>query len=239
MKQLIKTAVIAIHSSLKCNTRGKIIYYHDVYDKVQYTDMGTSLVLFKKHIAVIKSNGFKIVNRHPVNDFEIQLCFDDGWLGIWDTKDYFINNNILPTIFIAPNLVGKRGYLNWDQISFLKEKGFIFQSHTCNHVVLTDLNDSALAKELVSSKDIISSHLNIEIDSICFPCGNYSQKIIDESYKAGYKKLYISVPGSINPKDTIINRNLVQDSSPFRLKCILYGGLDVIKKRTYEHHFSK
>lgn len=88
MKQIIKTILIAIHSFFNKNQHGKIIYYHDVFDKVQYTDMGTSLELFMSHISVIKKNGFKIVNRLPIYDSEIHLCFDDGWLGLWDTKDF-------------------------------------------------------------------------------------------------------------------------------------------------------
>ena len=237
MREFLKSLIIALYSVINKNVRGKVIYYHDVYDNVKYTEMGTPIALFKKHVSVLYNNGFRIVNRMPVNDYEVNVCFDDGWLGLWDTRDYFISNNILPTIFISPNKVGESGYLSWEQIAFLKDNGFNFQSHTLNHVKLTDVDESILINELVDSKTIIEEHLGIDVDSICYPCGNYSQKVLDESLKAGYNKLYVSVPGAYMGGGNVIYRNLVQDSTPFRFKCILFGGLNVLKQRTQKHHF--
>lgn len=199
--------------------------------------MGTSLQLFKQHLDIIKSQNFKIVRNIPENNREIAICLDDGWKGIWDTKDFLIANDIYPTIFISPSLIGKDAYLSWQQIKTLAKLGFNFQSHTNSHTILTQEDDANLDFELQESKRILSKELNTEIDAICYPCGLYSSKILEKSREAGYTKFFISVPGSITDVKGILHRNLVQDSSPSRFKAIIHGGLEVLAHITQRRHY--
>jgi len=236
MKNTIKFILVNFYSQINKNIDGKVLYYHDIFKSVQYTNMGTHLKLFMKHIDVIYKNGFCIVNRLPYNTKEINICLDDAWAGIWEVRDYFIDNKIFPTIFVALDLIGKDGYLSLKQILFLQNEGFNFQSHTCSHRDLTSLNSEELIFELAESKRKLSIILNKEIDSICYPMGFYNGSILSLSFSLGYKYIYLSVPGSCIESNTIINRNLVQDASPKLLKNILYGGLDVLKKRTNKRH---
>lgn len=237
MKEIIKTTILFLHALTHRNKTGKIIYYHDVYSKIKYTDMGTSLELFEKHIKLIQEQGYIIVNRLPNNDHEINICFDDGWRGIWDNKEFFLKYNIKPTVFLAYNLIGKEGYLTWNEIIELQNIGFNFQSHTCSHCILSELTEEELQYELSESKRLLSEKLNNTIDAICFPCGMYSDLVLRLSYNSGYKYLYSSVPGCVREGDILLRRNLVQDSSEFRFKQILNGGLSVLTKKALNYHY--
>lgn len=67
MKHLIKLCLLWISSLLYRNHKSKILFYHDIYKTVNYkaldTDvcMGTHIELFKKHVDMIRKEGFEIV----------------------------------------------------------------------------------------------------------------------------------------------------------------------------------
>ena len=88
--KLIKEILLKISAILNRNRESKILFYHDVYSHTQYTDMGTDVTLFEKHIDTIKKYGFNIVPKITEKYNQIQLCFDDGFKGIYDTKDIFV-----------------------------------------------------------------------------------------------------------------------------------------------------
>jgi len=216
----------------------KIIYYHDVFDKVQYSAMGTSLDMFKKHIQVIEKNGFGIVKeiQNPTN--EIVICFDDGFRGIYDTKDFFIQNDIKPLVFIAVELIGKDNYLSKEELLELQAMGFQFESHAWTHNDLTKFGDKELRRELLDSKIYLSKLLEKDVTSLCFPKGYFSDKIIEKSIEYGYKRLYTSLPGNFYDDigKSLCTRNLVQGSSYNELKYRLLGNTKILFKKAIKLH---
>lgn len=239
MNKLVKSLTIKIGAIIKNNRNSKIFYYHDVYHDNKYTNMGTPLSLFDKQIQLIKNEKFKIVDQITQKENEIMLCFDDGFRGIWDNREYFIKNQIKPTIFIAVELIGKTGYLKENEILELASNGFIFQSHSYSHKSLTQLSSCEIRNELYNSKTELSKLLNKNVNEICFPLGHYSDEVQNISIEVGYKKLYTCIPGNYhdNIGKMLITRNIVQYSSIFEIKSILYGGLQMLKKRYLNRHY--
>jgi hypothetical protein len=208
--------------------QSKIIFYHDVHlNGSKYTDMSTSITVFKSHVDEIRKNGFEIVNVILNRENEIQICFDDGFKGIYDNKDYFVNESIFPTIFLAIDLIGKEGYLSEDNILELQSLGFIFESHAYSHKNLTSFSNADLKFELEESKMYLEALLKKEVKEICFPIGYFSNRVLNFCHKAGYKKLYSSLPGNYfnNRSDGLVYRNLVQFSSLLEFKAILNGAM--------------
>ena len=236
MKNIIKKVLLFIGYIFNHNNKSKILYYHDIGTK--YTKMGTNLDLFQKHIKTIRESGYEIVPIITHRKRQIQICFDDGWKGVYDVKDFFVRNNLKPTIFLAVELVGKKGYLDWDEIKELKEYGFIFQSHTMTHNELTSFELQKLKWELKESKRILEENLKTPIDEICFPRGCYSSVVVDESYKAGYNVLYTSVPGICDSfHKGLLKRNLVQFSTPIELRWIIKGDSALLRKKAQRMHY--
>ena len=241
LRDKIKTMMLMAGACLHRNDKSKLLYYHDVFDATRYTDMGTPLALFKKHIAVIRNEGYRIVPQITEHNKEISLLFDDGFRGIYDVKNFFLQENIHPTVFLAVSLIGETGYLNKTEILELQQQGFIFQCHAWSHKDLTTFSDEELKRELGDSKAFLEDLLGKEINEICLPIGYFSDHLLDEIKQYGYKLVYSSIPGNyFEPvRGGMIARNIVQFVSPYDVRLILRGGYGILRCH-YErlHHKS-
>ena len=235
----IKSILLRCSGMLLRNRDSKIIFYHDVFDTTRYTEMGTPLSLFKKHLHEIEANGFQLVTQISNPQKQIQVCFDDGFAGLWDCKELWNALNWQPTIFVPISLIGQPGYLSLEQIKSLHQEGFCFQSHGWSHRVLTDFSDKELLHETSDSKKQLEDSLQTPIDEICFPVGLFSQKVLDACNQAGYKQMYSSIPGSFNsqPFPNVLRRNLVQFYNEAELKAVLHGALAPFASRYLKMHY--
>ncbi|MEG1574632.1 MAG: polysaccharide deacetylase family protein, partial [Bacteroidales bacterium] len=188
----LKETALKISAIINRNHKSKILFYHDVFSNERYTDMGTPQELFGKHIDMIRKCGFEITPEISKNEDQIQICFDDGFRGIWDTRKYFIDNDIKPTIFLAVELIGEKGYLKKDEILELQDNGFIFQSHAWSHKNLTGFNGKELEHEIKGSMDFLSDILGKPVKEICFPIGYFSKNVYNECRRWGYETMYSS-----------------------------------------------
>ncbi|WP_373127215.1 polysaccharide deacetylase family protein [Bacteroides sp. HPS0048] len=235
MKDAIRTILFFIGYLFYRNRDSKIIYYHDISSDTFYTDMSTDLNIFRNHIKIIRKCGFEIVQQITAKKNQIAIMFDDGFRGIWDNRDYFVDNKIYPTVFIAKSLIGKEGYLNEDEIRELFKLGFDFQSHTVSHVKLTDcVSSEQLNSELLESKLYIDELLQQHTTAICAPNGYYSNIVCEDAYRVGYDKFYSSIPGSYYERITdfsfVVTRNLVQSLSLLQFRLVILGGYKPFQK---------
>ena len=239
IKRYIKRCFLLFGYLFHRNSLSKIIFYHDV--GLLYTDMGTPLHMIDRHIEEIVKQHFRVVNCISETNNQIMICFDDGWKGIYEAKEYFIRKKIFPTVFIAVELIGSEGHLTIEQILELKNSGFLFQAHSWSHNDLTKYNREGLKHELVDSKKYLEEILGEEIDSLCFPEGRFSNGVIEEAKRAGYLKLFSSISGAYHDRlaDGYICRNLVQDLSSKEVKYVIKGHSSLMYKRNFEQHFQK
>lgn len=231
-----------VSSAVNHNRKSKVLFYHDISGDECYTDMGTPLELFKSHIDTINRCKFKIVPEVTETGDQVQICFDDGFRGIWDTRRYFMDNNIKPTVFLAVDLIGQKGYLGRDEILELQKSGFIFQSHAWSHKNLTDFHGKDLEREIKGSMDYLSDMLGKPVKEICFPIGYFSKEVYDECRKWGYETMYSSIPGNFEDDiifDGVKTRNLIQFYSPATVKYVLFGALAPFRNRYIKRQFVK
>ena len=239
IKRLIKRIFLFLGYLFHRNNLSKVIFYHDV--GLVYTDMGTPLGMIKKHIEVIVKQKFQIVEHITKPDNQIMICFDDGWKGIYDAKDFFIENKIFPTIFIAVDLIGSEGHLTTEQIIEMKNLGFTFEAHSWSHKDLTSFTQDELIHELVDSKRQLEDIVGEQMKALCFPEGRFSDQVLEVANKAGYKELYSSISGAYyeRSRDGYICRNLVQDLSAQEVKYLIKGDSDFIANRYFKQHYQK
>jgi peptidoglycan/xylan/chitin deacetylase (PgdA/CDA1 family) len=245
MLSTIKSAIYSIAlllGKIRYNNRNsKVLYYHDVHEdgSIPETDMSTSMSLFKRHIEIIRSNGFEIVDVITQPNNQIMLTFDDGYTGIYKNRSFFIEQGIKPTVFLITDAIGSNAFMGQNEIHSLAANGFRFQSHTHTHPDLNLLSIDELKNEYIGSKTLLSNLFDEEIKEICFPKGFFNDSTIAIAYESGYKGLYSSIPGSFHEKNdfNIIYRNLVQFSSSFDFKCILFGGLNIFRNRYTRQHY--
>lgn len=240
MREFARLLILWLSNLLHYNHDSKIIYYHDVSKK--YTRMGTDLDTIKRHVSIVKEQGYAIVPHITERKNQVMVCFDDGWAGIYEAKDFFVDNNIYPTVFIAVDLIGKRGYLSLDQILELQTCGFVFEGHTWSHKDLTTFDDAGLRHELIDSKAELSRMLGKEVEALCFPQGRFSDKVYQVSVEAGYKKIYSSIPGGyydLLAERNLICRNLVQSSTDREFRYLLNSTSPIMVKRMSKLHYMR
>lgn len=238
IKELVRTGIFLVGSFLGQNRSSRVIYYHGIHGCVSYTDMSTSLDLFKRHVEVIRKAGFEIVRDIKRSKGEIQIAFDDGFRGLLDCADWLVSQRVYPTVFIPTTLIGKEGYLSESEIMRLHEMGFNIQSHGVRHKNMSALIDEELQDDLCTSKTYFERLLGKTVDSVCYPQGYYSDRVISESLKAGYQKLYISVPGEYDMDKMVKHRSFFQSLSPIQARLALHGGMDILASHYQKLHYN-
>ena len=247
LRKFVKYLLLFIGSILHRNHKSKILFYHDVYSTVNYKAldddvcMGTPLSLFKLHVEVIRKEGYNIVSYISKPKGEVAIMFDDGFRGIWECREYFYKQNICPTIFLPVDYIGRKddGILTIEEIRELQQHGFIFECHGWSHKDLTIFNDEELKRELGESKVELGKMLDKEITGLCMPIGIFSDHLLEEIRKYGYKNIYSCIPGNFDyhPHNILITRNLCQFASPFEVKLILQGGNELVRGHYERLHY--
>ena len=239
LRSTIKTILLWAGAALCRNHKSKLLYYHDVNGDTCYTDMGTPQDLFLQHLDTVAKEGFQIVPRITKDEGEVALLFDDGFRGIYDVRQLFYDRHICPTVFLAVELIGQEGYLTKKEILELQSNGFIFECHGWSHQDLTGFSDDELVRELKHSKEMLSELLGKEVTEICLPIGYYSDHLLEQIKKYGYKTVYSSVPGNYNElvADMMRPRHLLQHASPCEVRYILHGGNNLLRNHYIKLHY--
>lgn len=240
MKNLIKEIVLRGMAFLHHDAASKVVFYHDIGKR--WTAMGTDGEVFWRHMKCLRHGDV--------------VCFDDGFRGIWDERERWISEGVMACgsvgvkkiVFLAVGLVGKPGYLTWDEIRELQDKyGFEFQCHTWSHQTLAGpWNDEVpvpvegrtevwYRHELVDSKVEIERRIGKKVTELCLPVGLFSDDVIKRCSAAGYEKVYSSYPGNVT-NDYIQPRCLVQDLDVASFKAVLNGGMKLFSKRYKRMH---
>lgn len=237
-KQLAKQFLFFTSYLFQKSKDSKVVYYHDVGTK--YTYMGTDFGIMRKHLEIIRQSGYAIVPSIEKRKGQMMICFDDGWAGIYDHKDFFIEEGIRPTIFVAVDLIDKEGYLTHEQIRELQKLGFLFECHTWSHQDLTSFSDDELIHELKDSKEKLDSILNKKITDICYPKGRFSNAIFKFCIQCGYRLQYSSIPGNFFDlyEYKIICRNCAQFLSPIVFKWMINSHApSLLRKRLIKQQY--
>lgn len=236
MKGFIKEAICFCAYIFHRNKSSKVVYYHDVGTK--YTDMGTNLELMKTHFEIVRKSGYKFVPNITKRQNQVMVCFDDGWAGIYDNKNFFIEQNIVPTIFIAVDLIGADGYMTVGQIKELENQGFQFECHTWSHQSLTLFDDDTLKHELKGSKDELERLFGHSFTAICYPQGRFSMHIHDLCKQYGYTRQFSSISGGYYDLEDkgLICRICAQFASPTEFKWMLNSTSSFYRHRLIKQH---
>jgi len=235
MARWVKHFLLLFWSVIRHNDWPKHLFYHDI--GTTHTPMGTAEELFWSHMKVLSKCG--VAHR---------VCFDDGFRGLWDCREKLRAMGVKPTVFVAIALVGRPGYLTWDEIRTLQnEYGVDFQCHTWTHQTLAGRwtketpyeprTDAWYQHELVESKAEMERQLNKNVMSLCFPVGYFSDDVIRRCKEAGYAFVFASYPGNAS-NDFVQPRCSCQDLSVFEFRCVLNGGMNPLKAHYLKLHFA-
>lgn len=237
MKNAIKKIIFFLAYLFRRNHDSKVIYYHDVGR--DYTEMGTELELMSKHFSIVRRSGYSFVQSVTQPKGQVMVCFDDGWKGIYDHKDFFIRQNVFPTIFIAVSLIGEEGYLTIEQIKELEDIGFCFECHAWSHCDLTTYTDEELRRELKEAKEWLETAFGHPFNDICYPQGRFSEKVHLLCKAYGYRRQFSSIPGGYYDLENkgLVCRNCAQFSLPFEFQCMLNSTSALFRRKLVRQQY--
>lgn len=115
----------------------------------------------------------------------LSITFDDGYSTQYEKYYPVLDRFDLPgTFYIVTNWVGKRGFMDLDDLIDLWKSNNEIGSHTHTHARLSHLTDEEVDFELKTSKIFLS---RFDCSTIAYPFGDYSDKIasITANYYSG------------------------------------------------------
>lgn len=132
----------------------------------------------------------------------VVLTFDDGYASHFEhVAPLLVRHRASGTFFVAPGLVGRSGYVGWEQLRKLVFLGMEIGSHGMSHQGLTQLSRHALEEELTASKRVLEERLGIPIRALAVPRGFWNQEVLRATQQAGYEAVWLSNIGT-NGKET-------------------------------------
>jgi len=192
------------------------LMYHDIEDgNVSNEKRGTppyhyviSADTLRQHLELIASLNLKVVTlsqflaRSADESIDparaIILTFDDGHESVERVAmPILASYGFAGTTQVVAGFVGKPNAYTLDrkQLRNLRDSGWDIGSHGLDHVVLTELDNQALHRELVESKEILEAALDETVPMISIPHGPYDRRVRKAIVDAGYTAAFCSTPG--------------------------------------------
>lgn len=173
-----------------------VLNYHKV-DNLNHA-LSVSPVEFNEQMQYLYDSGYHTITPDQLISYlkygsalpakPILITFDDGYLDNF-TNAYPIlkKYGYTATIFIVSSFIDHdKRFMTWAQIKEMQGDGFVFGSHTANHIPLTQLSPDKALEELTVSRDEIAQHLGEPPRYFAYPTGAYNLAMEDLIRHAGY-----------------------------------------------------
>ncbi len=152
----------------------------------------------------------------------VVLTFDDGYASHFElVAPLLVRYRFSGTFFISADLVGRPGYMSWDQLRKLAFLGMEIGSHGLSHTPLTQLSPSELARELVTSKRRLEDELGLPVRALAAPGGCWNQAVAEAVTQAGYEAAWVSTIGTNGPDTNPLALRRVVVRQPFSAERIV------------------
>ena len=127
----------------------------------------------------------------------VLLTFDDGYAGHFElVAPLLLRHRFTGTFFISSGLIGRPGYLTWEQLRKLVFLGMEIGSHGVSHRSLAGLSRAELEEELSGSKRRLEEELGVPVRAIAAPGGSWNRAVSEAVKHAGYEAAWISTIGT-------------------------------------------
>ena len=140
--------------------------------------------IFKKQIEMIRAENIDFINPNKFEktfqlkktNKEILLTVDDGFSSFYENAWPYLKKEKIPFIlFVSTEPVGKKGYMNWEQIKEIEKEDFAFVgNHSHSHEYLINYNFNEFKKDIEKSINIFNENIGYNPIYFSYPFGEYS-----------------------------------------------------------------
>ena len=227
------------------NSSGVILQYHHIATNTPAIT-STSPDAFKAHMNYLSSEKIavwpleKLIKALKQGETlpgkVVSLTFDDAYDNIYHNAWPLLRSLNWPfTLFIASDLVGKKGYLTWDQIREMNQGGMSVANHSQTHTHLLRKLDTEdhqkwlqrIKKEILNAELAISDQIPAlkpsRMKFIAYPYGEYNGDILNLIASLGYVGLG-QQSGAIDKNSNLLAlpryplSGIYEDLSTFKIK---------------------
>jgi peptidoglycan/xylan/chitin deacetylase (PgdA/CDA1 family) len=117
----------------------------------------------------------------------VVITFDDGYADqVLNALPVLQAHGFPATFYIPTGLIGRPGYVSWEQLELLRDSGMELGAHSVSHADLAALDLASVAREIVASRGTLERRLDIRVRSFSYPAGSYTPAVVDLVIEAGY-----------------------------------------------------
>ncbi len=175
-----------------------IVMYHHIDELDHHAVATIPADRFEKHLQYLKDHRFDVLSMDElvqakrsgqrISRKTVALTFDDGYVDNYEQAYPLLKRYGFPaTMFISSDLVGKPGYISWDQAREMQNNGITFGSHTRRHIYLPDADREEQLDEIVNSRKILERELGMPVKHFSYPVGGFNHEIKQMVKVAGYQ----------------------------------------------------
>ena len=180
----MQTVVYATEKQYHHNEQGILSLMYHRFDENKYPSTNIKMDVFKKQIEIIKRNNFEFFDpknfseefKKVKTDKKILITIDDAFLSFYENAWPFLKENQIPFIlFTSTDFIGKKGYMNIDQLREVEKESFAYlgnHSHMHEYMVTFDFNK--FTNDIDRSIEIFNNLFNYSPIFFSYPFGEYS-----------------------------------------------------------------
>jgi len=180
----LQTVVYATEKQYHHNEQGILSLMYHRFDENKYPSTNIKMDVFKKQIEIIKRNNFEFFDPKNFSeefnkvktDKKILITIDDAFLSFYENAWPFLKENQIPFIlFTSTDFIGKKGYMNIDQLREVEKESFAYlgnHSHMHEYMVTFDFNK--FTNDIDRSIEIFNNLFNYNPIFFSYPFGEYS-----------------------------------------------------------------
>lgn len=184
---------------------------------------------FAEQMHYLSSNGYHAISLNTyyaalkggaLPSKPVILSFDDGYIDFYTNAFPILKQNgLISVAFIPTSLIGGSYYMNWSQLEELARTGLVeFESHSLTHPNMTSLAAGELTRQLVESKQILSSHTGTPVNFFCYPYGISNTSVQQATKAAGYFGALGTWYSHRNSEGTLFNMGRIKVSGAWTIQ---------------------
>ena len=167
-----------------------VLEYHHICDEIGEDGAAYAVPVadFSQQLDYLQAEGYTTITmqdymrakkgKQELPAKPVILTFDDGYEDNYTTLLPMLEERGMKgTVYMITNSIGRKGYLSWNQLREMQERGIEIGSHTANHQPLTTLDREKQAEEMKLSKLLMEWNGLKTIFTFSYPNGAYDEEM--------------------------------------------------------------